>query len=89
MIPWSAPELKTGAIAALWAAVILASTGGLFTLSVTAAQSAPGNSSFEAALAQVEAAQVELARKRPEPYKGLWSRRDDVTLRAVARRPVS
>ncbi|HEX6164481.1 MAG TPA: nuclear transport factor 2 family protein [Vicinamibacterales bacterium] len=31
-------------------------------------------------LAEVEAAQVELVRGRPGPFKALWSQRDDVTL---------
>ena len=35
---------------------------------------------FAEALAQVESAQVELVRGRPEAFKALWSHRDDVTL---------
>ena len=35
---------------------------------------------FDEALAQVEAAQVELVRGRPAAFKALWSNRDDVTL---------
>ncbi len=35
---------------------------------------------FDETLARVEAAQVELVNGRPEAFKALWSKRDDVTL---------
>ena len=35
---------------------------------------------FEAMLVAVDAAQLELQNGRPEPFKALWSRADDVTL---------
>lgn len=51
----------------------------LLTVLVLTAQSAqPG--SLDAFLAQVEAAQRELAQGRAEPFKALWSRSPDVTL---------
>ena len=38
------------------------------------------DAAFDEVLAQVEAAQVELVRGRPDAFKALWSNRDDVTL---------
>jgi len=43
----------------------------------TAAASTP---SFDAVLAEVEAAQVQLVNGRPDAFKALWSHSDDVTL---------
>lgn len=49
------------------------------TLVLTAAlAAAPGD--FEAMLARVDAAQLELQNGRAEPFKALWSHADDVTL---------
>lgn len=57
-------------------------TGGAAVLLAMATAVAWGqdSGSFEAALRQVEAAQVELVRGHPEPFKQLWSRGEDVTL---------
>ena len=40
----------------------------------------PSSSSFDAMLAKVEAAQVQLLNGRAEAFKALWSHADDVTL---------
>jgi hypothetical protein len=46
-------------------------------------QAAPpeaSDASFDAVLAAVEAAQVQLVNGQPGPFKALWSQREDVTL---------
>ena len=45
-----------------------------------AAQGSPSSASLDAALAEVEAAQVRLVNGQPAPFKALWSQREDVTL---------
>jgi ketosteroid isomerase-like protein len=40
----------------------------------------PADASFEAVLAEVEAAQVKLVNGQPDAFKALWSQTDDVTL---------
>jgi ketosteroid isomerase-like protein len=52
-------------------------------LEVLGGQAAPAGASrreFEAMLAKVDAAQLELQNGRAEPFKALWSRADDITL---------
>jgi ketosteroid isomerase-like protein len=62
--------LRTGALALV--------TGGLaFSGAAALAQQAVG---LDEVLHQVETAQIELVRGRPEAFKRLWSRGDDVTL---------
>jgi ketosteroid isomerase-like protein len=60
-------------------AVLLLSAGAA-SPAAAPPQRTPRADSFDAMLAQLEAAQVELVRGRPEPFKALWSHRDDVTL---------
>jgi ketosteroid isomerase-like protein len=52
----------------------------LFSLSCSVLVAAQELKNFDAVLAEVEAAQVHLVNGRPEAFKALWSRRDDVTL---------
>lgn len=57
---------------------------GLVSLTVAtsalAGSTESGSAAFDAALKEVEAAQLELVRGNPGPFKALWSTRDDVTL---------
>jgi ketosteroid isomerase-like protein len=59
--------------------LFLAGSGrtGAQSPATTAAISTP---SFDAVIAEVEAAQVQLVNGRPGAFKALWSHRDDVTL---------
>src|SRR3982751_1202189 len=50
------------------------------TYPVMATQSRGEHANLDATLAQVDAAQTELIHGHPEPFKALWSHRDDVTL---------
>ena len=52
----------------------------LSTLLLTASAAVAQAQDLSATLANVEAAQTELVQGRPEPFKALWSHRDDVTL---------
>jgi ketosteroid isomerase-like protein len=52
---------------------------GVLALTAVTSAGAP-DASFEAMLARVDAAQLELQNGRAEPFKALWSRSADVTL---------
>jgi len=57
-----------------------ASIAPLVGAPVTVQPPARGDGGLTAVLAQVEAAQAELVRGRPDAFKALWSHADDVTL---------
>ena len=61
------------AAAALAGALAFASSGA-------AAQASKPGEGFQAMLVTVDAAQVELQDGKPDAFKALWSRRDDITL---------
>lgn len=56
-----------------------ASLACLAVLAVPARAAAP-DEEFQAMLAKMDAAQLELQNGRPEPFKALWSHADDITL---------
>src|SRR6476660_6482147 len=68
-------NLSTMKIIGLCIAVLLALTARVFTQDITAS-----DKEFQAALAEMDAAQRELQNGRPAAYKALWSHADDVTL---------
>ena len=71
--------LATAATAALFASA----AGDDFRLLASgsaAVQGAKPAEGFKAMLATVDAAQVELQNGKPDAFKALWSRRDDITL---------
>ena len=59
--------------------VAYASLACLALLAVPVRAAAPGDE-FEAMLAKMDAAQLELQNGRPEAFKALWSHADDITL---------
>ena len=61
-------------------ALVTASAFALSGSATGAGRGAAGRDDFEAMLARVDAAQLELHNGRAAAYKALWSRADDVTL---------
>jgi ketosteroid isomerase-like protein len=77
-----APSMMRPALVAVALAVALA---GATAVHPTAAPGTVGQApdqagGFRAMLAAMDAAQLELQNGRPEAYKALWSRREDITL---------
>jgi ketosteroid isomerase-like protein len=62
------------------AGVVLAAIPGVAGRAVAPAAQAESDRDFAAVLREVEAAQVELVRGRPDAFKALWSQDDDCTL---------
>jgi ketosteroid isomerase-like protein len=72
-------ELAAAAIAGA-VAFAAGSDARLLASDRAAVQASKPGEAFQAMLASVDAAQVELQNGKPDAFKALWSRRDDITL---------
>jgi ketosteroid isomerase-like protein len=77
-------RIRTLALASTAAAGLFAVAAGhdagLFASGSAAVQASKPGEGFQAMLTAVDATQVELQNGRPDAFKALWSRRDDITL---------